>query len=451
MDARARTTAPRRCVDCHLPHDFVGKYLAKARQRLPPLEGVHAPGLPRADPDQAAERRDPPGQLPALPRRLRPRRRWCAARADREDAGTLRPLPSRRRARRARLTAPRRHRPNDADSTTNHPSRRTPPLIVAARRRHPSSSALSFGVRALLINIFQRKQEAKNPYLRLVEVSDETTDSGAVGHELAARSTTATGAPRDVSRTRYGGSEALPDEKIDRDPWLKRMFAGYAFSIDYRDRRGHAYMLADQEQTKRVTERPQPGTCLHCHASVIPTYRRLGERRRLEGVRRRWRSMPYAAAHAEVVKTGSSNPVAGGSRSEVRARRGRPPGRLRRLPRSEDDAAARDPPGLHAAASSALADSAAPTPHLPSIERWRKRDRAHALRSQRRRLAPGDAVVRLRPVPRRVLLRAQDDAVLPLEQGAEGRADRAAPTTTTSSPTATASTTGSTRRPAPRC
>ena len=80
----------------------------------------------------------------------------------------------------------------------------------------------------------------------------------------------------DVSRTRFGGSEALPDERIERDPWLKRMFAGYAFAIDYRDRRGHAYMLADQEQTKRVTKRPQPGTCLHCHASVIPTYRRLG-------------------------------------------------------------------------------------------------------------------------------------------------------------------------------
>ena len=55
------------------------------------------------------------------------------------------------------------------------------------------------------------------------------------------------------------------------------MFAGYAFAIDYRDRRGHAYMLYDQEQTKRVTERPQPGACLHCHASVIPTYRRLGD------------------------------------------------------------------------------------------------------------------------------------------------------------------------------
>ncbi|MFP6643676.1 MAG: ammonia-forming cytochrome c nitrite reductase subunit c552 [Candidatus Latescibacterota bacterium] len=44
------------------------------------------------------------------------------------------------------------------------------------------------------------------------------------------------------TRTRFGGhggSEALPAEKIERDPWL-RMFLGYAFSIDYRDRRGHA-------------------------------------------------------------------------------------------------------------------------------------------------------------------------------------------------------------------
>ena len=35
-------------------------------------------------------------------------------------------------------------------------------------------------------------------------------------------------------------------------------------------------MLQDQEQTRRVTERPQPGSCLQCHASVMPTYRRIG-------------------------------------------------------------------------------------------------------------------------------------------------------------------------------
>jgi nitrite reductase (cytochrome c-552) len=35
-------------------------------------------------------------------------------------------------------------------------------------------------------------------------------------------------------------------------------------------------MLIDQEKTKRVTEKPQPGACLHCHASIIPAYRAVG-------------------------------------------------------------------------------------------------------------------------------------------------------------------------------
>lgn len=53
------------------------------------------------------------------------------------------------------------------------------------------------------------------------------------------------------------------------------MFLGYAFALDYRGRRGHAYMLQDQVQTERL-KRPQSGSCLHCHSSVIPLYRALG-------------------------------------------------------------------------------------------------------------------------------------------------------------------------------
>ena len=53
------------------------------------------------------------------------------------------------------------------------------------------------------------------------------------------------------------------------------MFLGYAFAIDYRDRRGHAFMLKDQEDTQRQTK-PQSGSCLHCHGAVMPLYRELG-------------------------------------------------------------------------------------------------------------------------------------------------------------------------------
>src|SRR5215468_4329652 len=170
-------------------------------------------------------------------------------------------------------------------------------------------AVMVFLVTGLLTNIFQRKQEAKNPYLRLVEVTDETTDSTPWGMNWP-RQMDGYRRTADISRTQYGGSEALPAEKIDRDPWLKRLFAGYAFSIDYRDRRGHAHMLLDQEQTKRVTERPQPGNCIHCHASVIPTYRRLGGGDVFKGFDA-LAKVPYKEAHAEVVQTGAENPVAG--------------------------------------------------------------------------------------------------------------------------------------------
>ena len=73
-----------------------------------------------------------------------------------------------------------------------------------------------------------------------------------------------------------GGSSALPQSKLEADPWLKRLYAGHAFSIDDREARGHAYMLHDQEVTERVTNKPQPGACLHCHASVSVLYRRVG-------------------------------------------------------------------------------------------------------------------------------------------------------------------------------
>jgi nitrite reductase (cytochrome c-552) len=134
-------------------------------------------------------------------------------------------------------------------------------------------------IASLLVNIFQRKQEAKNPYLRFVEVTADTTDPAEWGKNWPREYD---GYLRTVlpTRTKFGGgspSEAMPPpEKAVQNPWLTRIFAGYAFAIDYRDRRGHANMLTDQEATKRTKERKQPGSCLHCHASVIPLYRQTG-------------------------------------------------------------------------------------------------------------------------------------------------------------------------------
>ena len=110
------------------------------------------------------------------------------------------------------------------------PGRKTILLVSVAI----AFAALGFLVSSLLTNIFERKQEAKNPYVRLVEVTEATTDAAPWGINWA-REYDGYRRTNEVTRTKYGGSEALPAEKIERDPWLKRMFNGYAFAIDYRD------------------------------------------------------------------------------------------------------------------------------------------------------------------------------------------------------------------------
>ena len=212
-------------------------------------------------------------------------------------------------------------------------------------------------ITALLMNIFERKSEAKNPYVRLVEVNENDTDPQKWGvnwpkqyesYRLTALTT----------RTRFGGhggSEALPEEKIERDPWLKRMFLGYAFSIDYRDRRGHAYMLQDQEETKRLTK-PQTGSCLHCHASVMPLYRELGSGDALAGLEKTYK-MSYQELNTKLHESGHAHPVScvdchDPGTMKLRVTR---PGFLKGI--------------------QALAQSEAPVPQMPSIERWRATNR----------------------------------------------------------------------------
>ena len=210
---------------------------------------------------------------------------------------------------------------------------------------------------ALLVNIYERKSEAKNPYIHLVEVGEDDTDPAKWGvnwpkhyesDQLTALAT----------RTRFGGhggSEALPEQKIERDPWLRRIFLGYAFSIDYRDRRGHAYMLYDQEETKRLTK-PQTGSCLHCHASVMPLYRELGGGDAMAGFEKTFQ-MSYQQMSDKLHESGHAHPVScvdchSAQTMKLRVTR----------------------PGFIKAIQS-LASSSAPLPQLPSIERWRATDR----------------------------------------------------------------------------
>ena len=258
-----------------------------------------------------------------------------------------------------------------SDTSSTHRPRRAGWLVALAA----GVAVAVFVIAGLLTSIFERKQEAKNPYVRLVEVNEETTDPAAWGvnwsREYSDYLRTA-----ESTKTHFGGSEALPEEKAAVFPWLTRMFAGYAFAIDYRDRRGHAHMLEDQEQTRRVTERPQSGSCLQCHASVMPTYRRLGDGDVFKGFEALGR-MAYRDAHAEVVRTGSSNPVAGSTAAAFEHVDGVHPVSCVDCHDPKSMALRVTRPGFIRGIQ-ALASGLAPVPHLESIERWRAGTRAAA-------------------------------------------------------------------------
>ena len=166
--------------------------------------------------------------------------------------------------------------------------------------------ATVFGV-ALLMNIFERKQEARNPFYRVVELTDETEDPAVWGKNFPLQYDDYKRTVDQV-RTRYGGSEAEPrtptqadprlvvaQSKIEEDPRLKTMWAGYAFAKDFREERGHAYMLDDQTFTERQMVTQQPGTCMQCHASIYVTYKKLGGGDLIKGFEQ-MNQMPYADA-----------------------------------------------------------------------------------------------------------------------------------------------------------
>ena len=165
-------------------------------------------------------------------------------------------------------------------------------------------------ITALLVNIMERKQEAKNPFFRVVALDDATQDPAAWGKNFPLQYD-AYLRTVDQQRTRYGGSEALPrtpseadprsvvaQSRLEEDRRLETMWAGYAFSVDFRKKRGHAHMLEDQTFTERVQQFQQPGTCIHCHASVYVPYRKAGGGDLIKGFEH-YNQMPYTEARKD--------------------------------------------------------------------------------------------------------------------------------------------------------
>ncbi len=102
----------------------------------------------------------------------------------------------------------------------------------------------------------------------LVEIAAMEPDSSQWGINYPNQYSTLLKTETNNTRTIHGGSE--PYQKLEVDPRLVTLFAGYGFSKDYKEDRGHANSLTDVRETLRVGEKT-PGTCYSCKAADNPS------------------------------------------------------------------------------------------------------------------------------------------------------------------------------------
>ncbi len=124
-------------------------------------------------------------------------------------------------------------------------------------------------VAALIVALlYIRNQSAQTRGIpALIQIAAMDPDSSNWGVNFPNQHSTFLLTESNATRTPFGGSE--PFSKLEEDPMLVTLFAGYGFSKDYNEDRGHANSLEDVRATLRVNE-TTPGTCYSCKTSNNP-------------------------------------------------------------------------------------------------------------------------------------------------------------------------------------
>lgn len=129
---------------------------------------------------------------------------------------------------------------------------------------------------AVLVGVltFMRNQPPQErAFQPLVEIKPMEPDSEKWGVNFPNQWTTLQKTATNNIDTTYAGSSQF--SWLERDPRQVILFAGYPFSKDYNDDRGHANALEDVRATKRLNLDPNdpkhtPGTCYSCKSSNNP-------------------------------------------------------------------------------------------------------------------------------------------------------------------------------------
>ncbi|HOK25159.1 MAG TPA: ammonia-forming cytochrome c nitrite reductase [Bacteroidales bacterium] len=126
----------------------------------------------------------------------------------------------------------------------------------------------------LASSIIERRSEAVFAYAPQITFPPNEPDNSKWG-EIFPREYNSYLKTSDTSfRSRYNGSASI--DMLETNPEMVILWAGYSFSKDYRQGRGHYYSVTDIRQTLRTgtpvndVPSPAPNTCWTCKSSNVP-------------------------------------------------------------------------------------------------------------------------------------------------------------------------------------
>lgn len=126
----------------------------------------------------------------------------------------------------------------------------------------------------LASSIINRKSEAKYRYTPKVEITENEPRNDVWGQNFPKEYQSSL-QTKDTSFGSYQGGSKMRD-MLEEDPRLVILFAGYGFSKDYNQGRGHAYAIDDIHNTLRTGgpkgegDGPMPATCWTCKSPDVP-------------------------------------------------------------------------------------------------------------------------------------------------------------------------------------
>jgi nitrite reductase (cytochrome c-552) len=119
----------------------------------------------------------------------------------------------------------------------------------------------------LAFSIMERRWETIRPSLAVTPLAEWEPDNAVWGRNYPRQYESYLRTRDSTTRTKFGGSD--PRDYLEDDPRQVVLFAGYGFSKEFLQARGHYHSVADVTGTKRITP-TNPSSCWTCKSTEVP-------------------------------------------------------------------------------------------------------------------------------------------------------------------------------------